>query len=148
PQLLVVGIHEVALDAVAEAPGDPAPEVAGRGGLVLVARVPRLDVALQALELRLLRQIAEAVLEGVVHEAVAEADLRVPVAVHEGLVAARAVLHPLHHRAVLAEEDVPARDVVGEAVDRLRAAQSSDDAVALEERQVRERESVLAEGPR
>jgi hypothetical protein len=135
PDLLVVGIHEVVGNAVTEAPAHPGCEVRGRVARVHLARVPGLHVAREAVEILLCRQVADPVLERVVHPAVAEADLGVPVAAYEGLVAASAVLHPLHGRSVLAEQDVTTGDVVGEALDRLGSAQSSDHGAGLEEGQ-------------
>ena len=94
-------------------------------------RLCRLHVALEAVVVGLLGQVTDAVLEGVVHPLLLEADLGVPVALDEGLVAAGLVLHPLHGGGVLAEEDAPARHVVGEAVDGLQAAR---DRARLEQR--------------
>ena len=82
------------------------------------------------------------------HEAIAEADLRVALALHEGFLASGAVLHPLHRRAVLAEQDVPAGDVVREPVDRLGAAQTADFGRRLEEVHVAERKSTFHEKAR
>ena len=140
--------HEVLGDPRSEAPADPALEVPRCTRAIDLPRVPGLDVALQALELRLIGQVAQPVLEGVVHEALPEADLRVPLAPHVGRVAAGAVLHPLHRCAVLAEQDVAAGDVVGEAVDGLRAAQPARDRGCLEERQVRGGEAAFEEEAR
>ena len=125
PDLLVVGIHEVLGDAVAETPLHPLAEGLGRLGTILGALVPGLHVAGQAIEGGFLRQITDAVFEGVMHPAIFEADLGVTVALVEGFGPTGLVLHPVHGVLVLAEQDVSAGYVVGESVDFLGATQST-----------------------
>ena len=132
-------------DAVAEAPAHPAREVGGGLGVVLGARVPGVDVAREAVEVGLFRQVAQPVLERVLHPTILEADARVAVATHEGVLTATGHLHPLQRVRVLREQDVPTGDVVREAVDRLAATQPARDGGRFEQGQRVGVESALDE---
>ena len=129
----------------AEAPMDPRLEVGRGGASVDLACVPSLDISLQAIELGPVGQVAESVLERVVHPPVIEADLRVAVAPDEGVVASGAVAHPLHGGSVLAEEDVSTRHVVGETIDGLRATESADLGSRFEQMQIGYRQAAFAQ---